>query len=86
MREPFFIDPGGEGDDSKDDAPIEGEHYFIARCPETNQVISWEHDPSRGTNRGIYGSAGETIITCGHCQVAHTFDNSEIESVIAKAK
>jgi hypothetical protein len=55
---------------------VRGEHYFIARCPETNEVLDAIPDSTGGQRTPV---AGEWIVACPTC-VTHTFVLSEMRS------
>jgi 4-hydroxy-3-methylbut-2-en-1-yl diphosphate synthase IspG/GcpE len=55
---------------------IRGEHYVIARCPKTNEILDAIHDTTHGA--GV-PSSGEWIVACPDCG-SHSFDLAKVRS------
>ncbi len=57
--------------------PIAGASYYGAKCPNTQETIIIDPDPSRGKKPHPHGY---DFFPCQHCQQHHKFAASEIFS------
>jgi hypothetical protein len=53
---------------------VRGERYFIARCPETKEILDAIQAPTEGAGAP---ASGEWIVSCPVCGI-HTFDLSQL--------
>lgn len=57
-----------------------GKYYYCVTCPNTENVLVIDEDPSEGARRFPHA---EVLASCHHCQSTHLFDGSEVKSLRA---